>query len=159
MRVLTCPRANQIVTPEEALKSRKALEKALARYGPELPVGSPARAALERMAAVQATRERHAVREANRRRRYRAMVGWVVEGLEALKARHHEQLTHMVQGEIAREAGRQVMLRGERVPWRREALAATYATERAEARAKIENIKYDNEMALACHLAELGLLR
>lgn len=148
-----------VVTPEEASKSRAALARTVSRYGSELAVGSPAWAAVERMRAVQDTRNRAAAREANRRRRYREMVAWVVEGLESLKARHHEQLTLMVNAEIAKEAGRQVMLRAERVAWRREALEASYARERSEARARIEHIKYDNEMALACHLADLGLLR
>lgn len=79
--------------------------------------------------------------------------------LHLLRARLDAQVAEAVAREQAREQHRQQVLEATAQKWRREALRKEFAKERRQARRELENLRYDNEMALAHKLARMGLLK
>ena len=79
--------------------------------------------------------------------------------LHLLRARLDEQVSAAIKREEEREKHRQEMLAATTQKFKRDALRKEYAQERRQARREIENLRYDNEMALAHKLARMGLLK
>lgn len=79
--------------------------------------------------------------------------------LHLLRAKLDEQVAEAIAREESREEHRQQVLAATAQKWKREALRKDYSKERRQARRELENLRYDNEMALAYKLARMGLLK
>jgi len=79
--------------------------------------------------------------------------------LHLLRARLDEQVRDAVAREESREIHRQEVIAATAQRWKRDAIRKEFAQERRQARREIENLRYDNEMALAHKLARMGLLK
>jgi hypothetical protein len=79
--------------------------------------------------------------------------------LHLLRAKLDEQVAEAVAREESREEHRQQVLAATAQKWKREAIRKEFSRERRQARRELENLRYDNEMALAHKLARMGLLK
>jgi hypothetical protein len=79
--------------------------------------------------------------------------------LHMLRERLEEQVRLAIEREQKREESRQSALAAAAHSSKREILRKEFAQERRQARREIENLRFDNEMALAHKLARMGLLK
>jgi hypothetical protein len=79
--------------------------------------------------------------------------------LQVYRARLDAEVVAAIEREEAREEMRKKLLREEAAEWKKKKLLEAFKKERAQARRELEQLRYDNELALAHKLASLGLLK